>query len=310
MPVGAFVPSRIHLDYPEWTAPTGGDSGKVWAWNGSGYAPVSLAFDPTGTAAAAVAAHVAAANPHTQYLLASGVSAYGATLIDDADAATARTTLGLGTAAVLNVGTSANNIVQLTAAAKLPAVDGSLLTGLSGTIIDTRANLLASSPASPTSAFASDTLEPMLWNGSAWYVAPLELITQANAVDMGLQPPMVANDRAGYTADYITDKALYNVRVLGNANTTDGNVRTSNGVFQFYANGAWNDVVTGFRFREDSAGYYELEHKPVGFTWWLEVMSGNSDDLGLNGLPLAQQYRVSMGAYPVHEQIVGRSITA
>lgn len=133
MPVGAFVPSRIHLDYPEWQAPTGSDSGKVWAWNGSGYAPVTLAFDPSGTAAAAVAAHVVAENPHTQYLLASGVSAYGATLIDDADAAAARGTLGLGAAAVLNVGTSANNVVQLTAAAKLPAVDGSLLTGITAT---------------------------------------------------------------------------------------------------------------------------------------------------------------------------------
>lgn len=177
-------------------------------------------------------------------------------------------------------------------------------------MIDTRANLLASSPASPTSAFASDTLEPMLWNGSAWYVAPLELIAQANTVDMGLQPPMVANDRSGYAVDYITDKALYNVRVLGNANTGDGNLRTSSGVFQFYANGAWNDVVTGFRFREDTSGGYELEHRPVGFTWYIEITSGNSDELGLNGLPLAQQYRVSMGAYPVHEQVVGRSITA
>ena len=43
---------------------------------------------------------------------------------------------GLGTASTLNVGTSANNVVQLTAAAKLPAVDGSLLTSLSPTQID------------------------------------------------------------------------------------------------------------------------------------------------------------------------------
>ena len=93
MPVGAFVPSRIHLDYPEWRAPTGSDSGKVWAWNGSGYAPVSLAFDPVGTAAAAVAAHVVAENPHSQYYLASGVSVYGATLASAVDAAAARTAL-------------------------------------------------------------------------------------------------------------------------------------------------------------------------------------------------------------------------
>lgn len=45
-------------------------------------------------------------------------------------AANARTSLGLGTAAVLDVGTSANNIVQLDTSAKLPAVDGSQLTNL------------------------------------------------------------------------------------------------------------------------------------------------------------------------------------
>jgi len=52
-------------------------------------------------------------------------------LSDVASASTSRTNLGLGTAAVLNVGTSANNIVQLDGSAKLPAVDGSQLTGIS-----------------------------------------------------------------------------------------------------------------------------------------------------------------------------------
>jgi len=37
---------------------------------------------------------------------------------------------GLGTAATLNVGTSANNIVQLDGSARLPAVDGSQLTNI------------------------------------------------------------------------------------------------------------------------------------------------------------------------------------
>lgn len=85
-----------------------------------------------------------------------GISAFGATLVDDVDAATARTTLGLGTAstsntgdfaatvhthtlsqitdagtaAALNVGTSANNVVQLDASGYLPAVDGSQLLNL------------------------------------------------------------------------------------------------------------------------------------------------------------------------------------
>lgn len=49
---------------------------------------------------------------------------------DFASASTVRTNLGLGTAAVLDVGTTASKVVQLTAAAKLPAVDGSLLINL------------------------------------------------------------------------------------------------------------------------------------------------------------------------------------
>ena len=51
-------------------------------------------------------------------------------LSDLNNATTARTNLGLGTAATQTFGTGANNLVQLTAASKLPAVDGSLLTNL------------------------------------------------------------------------------------------------------------------------------------------------------------------------------------
>jgi len=58
------------------------------------------------------------------------VSTAGKALIDDADVAAQRATLELGTAALLNVGTAANNIVQLSASAKLPAVDGSALTNV------------------------------------------------------------------------------------------------------------------------------------------------------------------------------------
>ena len=128
MPVAAFSPSRIHTDYSEWTAPGIAYNGYVWAWNNTTgkYEPTALSFDPAGTAAAAISTHLAAGNPHSQYLLAGGVSAFGATLIDDADAATARATLGLV------IGTSANNIVQLNGSGQLPAVDGSLLTGISG----------------------------------------------------------------------------------------------------------------------------------------------------------------------------------
>ena len=56
----------------------------------------------------------------------------GKALLDDADASAQRTTLGLGTSATLDVGTSANNVVQLNGSSQLPAVDGSQLTNLPG----------------------------------------------------------------------------------------------------------------------------------------------------------------------------------
>ena len=53
-------------------------------------------------------------------------------MIGDLDAgSTYATTASLGTAAPLDVGTAANNVVKLDGTAKLPAVDGSQLTGIS-----------------------------------------------------------------------------------------------------------------------------------------------------------------------------------
>lgn len=98
-------------DFTDFPAPASGstDTGKVWAWNSA-----TQSFEPR------------------TFLLASAVGAFGLTMLATADAAAGRTALELGTAAVLNVGTSANNVVQLDGSSRLPAVDGSQLTGISG----------------------------------------------------------------------------------------------------------------------------------------------------------------------------------
>lgn len=95
---------------------------------------------------AAIAGLTSAADKGIQFTGSGTAATYdltaaGKALLDDADAAAQRTTLGLGTAATLNVGTSANNVVQLDGTGKLPAVDGSQLTNI--TVVETDPSALA-----------------------------------------------------------------------------------------------------------------------------------------------------------------------
>lgn len=179
---------------------------------------------------------------------------------------------------------------------------GDLMTGaLKGYItVDILSNILALTPTGNQLAYASDTSEFYLYTGSAWKVMPIELETEAAAPDMGAHEVvgLGKSDKAGYYKDAITDKSLSNIRILGNVRTEEGAIRTTaSGIFQVYLNGVWNTVVINFVFREDSTGKYELEHIPVGFSWYYEIMSGNSNEVGLDGYPIVQQYTANMGVY-------------
>lgn len=167
--------------------------------------------------------------------------------------------------------------------------------------VGTLATILATTPTVTTLAFASDTSEFYLFDGSVWKVAPLELSTRSVTPDMGAYTQTNGqgiSDLQGYYDTAITDKLLHNCAIKGNANTVEGSVRTTTtGYFQIYLNARWNTVVINFVFREDSTGAYELEHQPVGFNLYYELITGNSDLLGVDGKPMVQQYSADIGAY-------------
>jgi len=79
--------------------------------------------------AASIATKANGSHTQTASTISDSTTA-GRALLTAEDVTAQKTALGLGTAAALDVGTTANKVVQLTADAKLPAIDGSQLTGI------------------------------------------------------------------------------------------------------------------------------------------------------------------------------------
>ena len=132
-------------------------------------------------------------------------------LSDLANAATARTNLGLGTSATLDVGTSANNVVQLNGSAQLPAVDGSQLTGVTATV--------ALNDITDVTITAAATGEVLRYSGSAWVDAQLAYS------DLSGAPTNVSSftNDAGYISD-ITAENLGDLADVDLTGLADGEI--------------------------------------------------------------------------------------
>jgi len=165
--------------------------------------------------------------------------------------------------------------------------------------VDTKANILASTPGSPKSGFATDTNELFVWDGTTWNQASLELSPITSTPDIGYEKN---SDRLGYYDDAITDKYLYNTVLQGNARTENGairiNVENDPNTFEIYLRGAWYKIIYDF-----TTDYGDLRHTPIAEE--IYVWRGDSVEVGLNGQPIIQEYQVSMGAYPPYRTISG-----
>lgn len=165
----------------------------------------------------------------------------------------------------------------------------------------TEATILALTPIAGSIAWATDLKQFMMADGTNWYVNSGYMDINLQAPDMGHKQD---SNRSGYHKDYITDKRISNSSFGSNAATVAGGVRYNATLLklQGYLNSAWETIVSNLLLVE-VAGV--LEHTPIGYTNRIAVFSGNSDNLGLNGLPIIQGYKTSMGAYPVKAQIDG-----
>jgi hypothetical protein len=149
-------------------------------------------------------------------------------------AAGARANLGLGTAAVLNVGTSANSVVKLDSSGKLPAVDGSALTGIgSGSNIRVR-------------SLTSGTVYTTPSDVKRLYVFVSGATGSASRATVGYAVGGAGGP--GYSEKYYATPAASYTYSIGAGGTMSGNTNTAGGTTTFdvmTVTGSGGGVVNG-----------------------------------------------------------------
>jgi len=149
----------------------------------------------------------------------------------------------LGTAAALDVGTGANNVVQLNGSAQLPAVDGSLLTNVSATVaaLDDIGDVTITTPAN-TQVIKYNSTSGDWENGAVAYSELTDSV-------------VVQSFSATATASAISSNALHVFSMGGSGGfTVTLPAATALNGFALFVNGTFSDVtVTGVNFRPHGA---------------------------------------------------------
>lgn len=168
-------------------------------------------------------------------------------------------------------------------------------------IVDTKENIIATTPDSNAIAFGTDTGRFYFYDGTNWQESAIILKPRTGAKDIGYEQN---SSLSGYGEDYISRKRLSNVSIGGNNNPENGAIRidvtNDPDTFEIYLRGEWQTVMYDLTYETD-----DFRHIPLDFP--IQVWSGNSVQLGNNGLPLVQEYQTSRGAYPVPILVDGGS---
>jgi hypothetical protein len=201
---------------------------------------------------------------------------------------------GLGTAATQDVGTSANNVVQLDGTAKLPAVDGSQLTNLPGGSVD---------GTQVTSTGETGGTKFLREDGDGTCSFQTVAITDENL--RGTDNPHIG--AFPHQSFLVTDNPSQSVMVISDA---DGNLEflTKDGANVFVNTPSSRlALAKGFSIQSDGT---EPDIEAVdsdGTTY--SVISGDTDTKGANGLPIRQGFNFpDIGANPAPLLISGGTI--
>mgnify|MGYP003645727102 FL=1 len=202
--------------------------------------------------------------------------------------------LVLGTAATLDVGVSIGNVVQLSANNTLPILDGSNLTGIGGAVEGTA--VISTGEGGGTKFLREDGDDSCSW-----------------------QPIVVGDEQLrGTTNPHIGAFPNQSLKVIDNpsqsvvvVSDSDGNldfvVKTDSSKAYLNTPSSRLELTTGVSVVEDAT---EPDIEITTTTGTYSLITGDSDALGANGLPLRQGFNApDIGANPAPLLISGGTIS-